>query len=69
MLELVRSNSTYFTLALPETQQHGLVVGIAQTPGELEQIQRLRHDVFSEEFGVTFSSGTVGLDTDQFDPW
>ncbi len=69
MLELVRSTNTYFTLALPEAQQRGLVVGIAQTPDELEQIQRLRHDVFSEEFGVTFSGAASGLDTDQFDRW
>ena len=69
MLELVRSNNSFFTLALPEAQQRGLVVGIAQTPSELEQIQRLRHDVFSEEFGVTFAGQEKGLDTDQFDRW
>ncbi len=69
MLELVRSTNSFFTLALPEAQQRGLVVGLAQTPDELEQIQRLRHDVFSEEFGVTFSGPEKGLDTDQFDRW
>ena len=69
MLELVRSTNTFFTLSLPVDQQRGLVVGVAQTPYELEQIQRLRHDVFSEEFGVAFSGSESGLDTDQFDRW
>ena len=69
MLELVRSTNTFFTLSLPVEQQRGLVVGIAQTSDELEQIQRLRHDVFTEEFGVLFSGSDSGLDTDQFDRW
>lgn len=47
----------------------GLVVGIATTREEVEQAQRLRYQVFTEDLGVVFPQARDGLDEDRFDPW
>src|SRR3546814_1043254 len=47
----------------------GLVMGLARTNEELEAIQRLRYDVFTEEMNVAFPDAVDGLDSDRYDPW
>ena len=69
MLELVRSTSSFFTLPGSTDTQRGLVVGLAQTPAELESIQRLRYDVFSTEYGAVMGATAEGIDADSFDPF
>lgn len=69
MLELVRSAASVFTLPATTTNQHALIVGLAQTSEELESIQRLRYSVFSAEYGAVLNGAGDGLDRDAFDPW
>ena len=47
----------------------GLAVGLARSTEELEAIQRLRFQVFTEEMNAVFPDAASGLDTDRFDPW
>jgi putative hemolysin len=47
----------------------GLVMGLARTNEELEAIQRLRYDVFTEEMNAVFPDAVDGLDSDRYDPW
>ena len=46
-----------------------LVVGLARTADEVEQIQRLRYTVFTEDMGVVFPDAHDGIEQDRFDPW
>ncbi|MEI8400690.1 MAG: GNAT family N-acyltransferase [Alcaligenaceae bacterium] len=69
MLELVRSASSLFTLPTASNHSAGLVVGLAQSPDEIELAQRLRHDVFSTEYGAALGNNRDGIDRDDFDPW
>jgi putative hemolysin len=69
MLELVRSTSSFFTLPANPQAQTGLVVGLAQTPEELEHIQRLRFEVFTSEYGAVLGNHPDRIDQDAFDPW
>jgi putative hemolysin len=69
MLELVRSTASLFTLPATTVAHKGLVVGLAQSPDEIELIQRLRFDVFSSEFGAVLGDSQEGIDRDAFDPW
>lgn len=69
MLELVRSASSLFTLPTSSDHPAGLVVGLAQSPEEIEFAQRLRHDVFSAEYGAALGNNRDGIDCDDFDPW
>ena len=69
MLELVRSASSLFTLPAASNHSAGLVVGLAQSPDEIELVQRLRHDVFSAEYGAALGNNRDGIDRDDFDPW
>src|SRR5690606_35247873 len=48
---------------------HVLVVGLASTADEVEQIQRLRYSVFTEEMGAVFPDAHDGIEQDRFDPW
>ncbi len=57
-------------------QNHGrappprvLVVGLARTAEEIEQIQRLRYDVFTEDMGAVFPDAQDGIEHDRFDPF
>jgi putative hemolysin len=54
------------------TGRHGLAESIsvswASTPAEVEEVQRLRYQVFSEELGVNLQ-GHDGLDEDKFDAY
>jgi len=47
----------------------GLVLTLARSHQDLEAIQRLRYDVFTEEMGAVFPDGSNGLDADRYDPW
>ena len=69
MLELVRSTTSFFTLPSLNSESRGLVVGLAQSPSEIELVQRLRHDVFSLEYGAVLGQDRDGVDRDAFDPW
>lgn len=70
MLELVRiepNRSTAETWGGPTTT--GLVVGLARTTEEVEEIQRLRYNVFTEDMGAVFPDAQDGMDQDRFDPY
>jgi len=47
----------------------GFVLGLARTNEELESIQRLRYNVFTEEMNAVFPDAVDGLDADRYDPW
>lgn len=70
MLELVRINPG-LNAAESWTQAASkiLVVGLASTPEEIEQVQRLRYDVFTEEMGAVFPEARDGIEQDRFDQW
>ncbi|WP_019938348.1 GNAT family N-acetyltransferase [Bordetella sp. FB-8] len=55
--------------AWPGAHSRGLAVGLALTQEEVEQIQRLRYSVFTEDMGAIFPGAEDGLDQDRFDPW
>ena len=70
MLELARIQSEMMVdanWASPRPQS--LVLGLARTNDELEAIQRLRYNVFTEEMNAVFPNAVDGLDSDQYDPW
>jgi len=46
-----------------------LAVGLARTSDEVEQIQRLRYSVFTEDMGAVFPDAQDGIEQDRFDPW
>jgi len=46
-----------------------LVVGLARTADEVEQIQRLRYTVFTEDMGAVFPDAHDGIEQDRFDRW
>ncbi len=46
-----------------------LAVGLARTPEEVEQIQRLRYRVFTQDMGAVFPDAHDGIEQDRFDPW
>jgi len=70
MLELARIDSRR-NAAEPWTGSAAriLVVGLARTPDEVEQIQRLRYDVFTEDMGAVFPDAQDGIEQDRYDPW
>ena len=70
MLELARINPSR-NAAEPWTGPAArvLVVGLARTAEEIEQIQRLRYDVFTEDMGAVFPDAQDGIEHDRFDPF
>ncbi len=72
MLELARTGSSY-PAQTPATARPGsgpaLVLGLARSPAEIEAVQRLRYDVFSEDLGAVFPANARGLDQDRYDRW
>ncbi|MBO9356942.1 GNAT family N-acetyltransferase [Bordetella petrii] len=46
-----------------------LVVGLARTVDEIEEVQRLRYNVFTEDLGVVFPDAHDGIEQDRYDPW
>lgn len=70
MLELARIDTfSENTRAWAGARPRGLAVGLALTQEEVEQIQRLRYTVFTEDMGAVFPDAQDGLDQDRFDPW
>lgn len=71
MLELVRidPDRTGTTDTWPNPAAGGLVVGLARTADEVEEIQRLRYRVFTEDMGAVFPDAQDGIDQDRFDAW
>lgn len=53
----------------PRSSSGGLAIGLARSNEELEAIQRLRYDVFTEELNAVFPEAVDGLDSDRYDPW
>lgn len=53
----------------PDPAANTLAVGLARTAQELEAIQRLRYQVFTEDMGAVFPGSPEGIDQDRFDPW
>jgi putative hemolysin len=51
------------------TETSGYTLLIADDAAQIAAAQRLRHDVFAEEFGATLPSAVSGLDTDEFDAY
>lgn len=52
-----------------KTKHQTLRVGLAQTDREIEEAQRLRRSVFSEEYGAKFLNQASDIDEDQYDEW
>lgn len=70
MLELARVNAnTQAPAGWSDARPEGLVLGLARTNEELEAIQRLRFQVFTEEMNAVFPDAAEGLDADHYDPW
>ena len=44
-------------------------VGLAQSPGEIEEAQRLRYQVFADELGARLTTRTLGVDVDIYDAY
>lgn len=53
----------------PPPRAHGLQVGFARTPGEVEAAQRLRYAVFVDEMGASTPCRRPGIEEDMFDAW
>lgn len=64
MQELLRTEADTATQGEP-----GLVLGLATTPEELEQLQRLRFDVYTKEMNAVFPDAVDGVDIDRYDQW
>jgi len=47
----------------------GLRLQLARSNEDLEAIQRLRYQVFTEDMNAVFPEAVDGLDCDRFDPW
>ena len=56
-------------LSLPAIAAGSLELAIARTPEEVEALQRLRYEIFSEEMQAVFPGASNGIDADEFDPW
>ncbi len=70
MLELSRTApASKPGLSWTGSSHGGLAVGLARSNEELEAIQRLRYNVFTEELNVVFPDAADGLDSDRYDPW
>ncbi|MDQ8034380.1 GNAT family N-acetyltransferase [Bordetella genomosp. 1] len=70
MLELVRIDSNgNSSVNWPGANQRALAVGLARTAEEVEQIQRLRYQVFTEDMGAVFPDAHDGIEQDRFDQW
>jgi len=44
-----------------------LGVGLAHSPGDIEEAQRLRYEVFAVEMGARLGDAETGIDADEFD--
>ncbi len=70
MLELARTQPEVRRGATwSQASPGGLALGLARSNEELEAIQRLRYNIFTEEMNVVFPEAVDGLDCDRYDPW
>lgn len=53
----------------PGLEVGGLRLQIASSQSELEELQRLRYRVFTEDLGASFPQAIGDRDVDEFDPW
>src|SRR5690625_3188848 len=47
----------------------GLQLRLAATAADLQAVQRLRYEIFTEELHAVFPDAEQGLDSDHFDSW
>ncbi len=52
-----------------DVDSQSLVLGIATTPEEVEQLQRLRYEVYTKEMNVVFPGAVDGVDIEPFDQY
>lgn len=52
-----------------DDNQDGLQLRLAATAADLQAVQRLRYDIFTEELHAVFPDSEQGLDRDRFDSW
>jgi putative hemolysin len=70
MLELARIQSDVVAGGgWPCSSAGGLVMGVARNNEELEAIQRLRYNIFTDELNAVFPDAIDGLDCDHYDTW
>jgi putative hemolysin len=69
MLIQVSEKSEYGSFKKKKQKNQLLTVTLANKPKEVKAAQRLRHDVFSQEYGANFHAATPGIDEDRFDQW
>jgi len=69
MLELARIQQEAAGAAWSRPAPGGLAMGLARTSRELEAIQRLRYNIFTEEMAAVFPDSVDGLDCDRYDAW
>ena len=70
MLELARDQTNIsFSTNFSWPSAGGLVLGLVRSNEDLEAVQRLRYDVYTEELNAVFPGVMDGLDSDRYDPW
>ena len=74
MLEFTRIEARRDVAGTVQEMAHGsiaggLAVGLARSWEEVEQAQRLRYEVFTEDMGAVFPDAVNGIDEDRFDAW
>lgn len=69
MLIKVPAQSNLNVYSLSNQKKSSLSVNLAQSKQEITDAQRLRHTVFSEEYGAQFNNDSLGIDSDKFDKW
>src|SRR5699024_12533074 len=52
-----------------DDDKDGLQLRLAATAADLQAVQRLRYDIFTEELHAVFPDAEQGLDSDHFDSW
>lgn len=67
--ERVHSESTDLASVWAGHTVGGLALRLARTDEEIEILQRLRFQVFTEEMNAVFPGAADGLDVDHFDQW
>ena len=67
MLIQVPEKSEYCTYKKKKEKKQSLTVRLANTAKEIKAAQRLRHTVFSQEYGANFHTEAPGIDEDKFD--
>lgn len=52
-----------------DDDKDGLQLRLAASAADLQAVQRLRYDIFTEELHAVFPNAEQGLDSDHFDSW